>query len=166
LLVAAGIAAPLLCTHALMSERAIPAFLELLGPSERRTQTLMTTVLGFTQVAITLIAVETALGLIFDGRWRDFPFAALTMAVVPFAMLALLAHPRPGTRPVAEAVFAGLLAMSAVYIGFNEGAANWQSLWSCAMYGLLGLTLLQARDDKLPEQPSERWSNESPTQLH
>ncbi len=165
-LVATGVAAPLLCTHALMSERPIPTFLELLGPPERRTQTLMTTLLGFTLIAVTLLAVETALGLVFDGRWRDFPFAALTMAVVPFAMLARLNSPRSGPRPIAEAVFAGLLAMTSVYIFFNEGFANWQSLWTCATYLLLGVTLLRARVDKPAALPSERWSNEASGQFH
>ncbi len=165
-LVAAAIGALLLATHALMSERAIPAFLDLLGPSERRTQTLMTTLLGFTLIAITLLAVETALGLIFDGRWRDFPFAALTMAVVPYATLARLNSPRSGSRPIAEAVFAGLLMMSAVYIAFNEGFANWQSLWTCAVYLLLGITLLLARVDKPAAEPSELWSNEASGQFH
>jgi exo-beta-1,3-glucanase (GH17 family) len=165
-LVAAGVAAPLLATHALMSERAIPAFLDLLGPPERRTQTLMTTLLGFTLIVITLLAVETALGLIFDGRWRDFPFAALTMAVVPYATLARLNSPRSGPRPIAEAVFAGLLMMSAVYIVFNEGFANWQSLWTCAVYLLLGVTLLRARVDKPASESAERWSNEASGQLY
>ena len=36
-LLAAGIASPLLCANALMSGRALPTFLELLGPRERRT---------------------------------------------------------------------------------------------------------------------------------
>ena len=164
-LLAAAIAAPLLSTQALMSERGIPAFLDILGPSERRTQTFMTTLLGVTLMAITLISVETALGLVFDGRWRDFPFAALTMAVVPFATLALLTHPRSGARPMAEVVFAGLLALTAVYIAFNEGFANWQSLWTCAIYLLLGFTLVQAREGKSSER-SERWSNEASGQLH
>lgn len=170
-LLVTAIAAPLLSTHALMSERPVPAFLDILGPAERRTQTLMTTLLGVTLIAITLTSVETALGLVFDGRWRDFPFAALTMAVVPFAMLSRLTHPRSGARPIAEVVFAGLLALAAVYIVFNEGFANWQSLWTCAIYLLLGFTLLQAREGKLSEGqsselPSERWSNEASGQLH
>ena len=164
-LLAAAIAAPLLSTQALMSERGIPAFLDILGPSERRTQTFMTTLLGVTLMAITLISVETALGLVFDGRWRDFPFAALTMAVVPFTMLSLLSQPRSGARPIAEVVFAGLLALTAVYIAFNEGFANWQSLWTCAIYLLLGFTLVQAREGKSSER-SERWSNEASSQLH
>jgi MFS superfamily sulfate permease-like transporter len=131
----------------------------------------MTTLLGITLIAVALIAVETALGLVFDGRWRDFPFAALTIAVVPFTTLALLTHhPRSGVRPIAEVVFAGLLALAAVYIGFNEGAANWQSLWTCAIYLLLGFTLLQARENKSSESKSsesqsECWSNEASGQL-
>jgi hypothetical protein len=136
----------------------------------------MTTLLGITLIAITLTSVETALGLVFDGRWRDFPFAALTMAVVPFATLSLLSQPRSRARPIAEVVFAGLLALTAVYICFNEGFANWQSLWTCAIYLLLGFTLMQAREGKaseskssepkLSESPAGRWSNEAPGQLH
>ena len=60
----------------------------------------------------TLIAAETALGFVFDPRYRDFPFAALAMAVIPFSTLALLNRPQEGVRPVAEMVFAGLLAVT------------------------------------------------------
>jgi exo-beta-1,3-glucanase (GH17 family) len=166
-LLATAIAAPLLSSHALMSERPIPAFLDILGPAERRTQTFMATLLGVTLIAVALISVETALGLVFDGRWRDFPFAALTMAVVPLATLSLLSQPRSGARPIAEVVFAGLLALAAVYIVFNEGFANWQSLWTCAVYLLLAFTLVQAREGKSSElKSSERWSNEASGQLH
>ena len=38
-----------------------------------------------------------------------------------------------------------------VYIGFNEGADNWQSLWTCAMYLLLAVTLWRARAVQIPE---------------
>ena len=31
-----------------------------------------------------LLAILTALGLVFDPRYRDFPFAPLTAAGVPF----------------------------------------------------------------------------------
>ena len=50
-----------------------------------------------------------------------------------------------GTRPLAEAVFAGLFALAAIYIAFNEGPQNWQSLWTCAAYLVLGVTLLRPR---------------------
>jgi hypothetical protein len=101
--------------------------------------------LGFTLILTTLMAVVTALTLVFDARWRDFPFAALTMAVVPLWMLTLLNPVKSGARPIAEALFAGLLAAIAVYIGCNEGFHNWQALWTAAAYGLLGATLWQAR---------------------
>jgi hypothetical protein len=145
LLMAAGIAAPLLSSGALMSGRGLPAFLELIGPRERRTLSFPTMVLGFTLTVTTLIAVETALGLVFDPRWQDFPFAGLTMAVVPFWTMTLFIRPKSGTRPVAEAVFAGLFALAALYITINEGFHNWQALWTSAAYFLLAITLWQAR---------------------
>ena len=75
-------------------------------------------------VVTTLIAAQTALGFAFDPRYRDFPFASLTMAVVPFAALMLLNRPKEGVRPIAESAFAGLLVVAALFIGFNEGNAE------------------------------------------
>jgi hypothetical protein len=98
-----------------------------------------------------VLATETALGLVFDPRYRDFQFAALTMAVVPFLLLTALNRPLGGTRPIAESAFAGTLALSAVYIGFNEGPANWQSLWTCGLYLLFALTLSRARVGQSPK---------------
>ncbi|MES1147797.1 MAG: beta-(1-6) glucans synthase, partial [Bradyrhizobium guangdongense] len=89
-------------------------------------------------------------GFAFDPRYRDFPFAALTMAVVPFAML-LSNRPSSGVRPISEASFAGLLTLSAGYILFNEGRENWQSLWTCTMYLVLAFTLWRARAEQSSE---------------
>jgi glucan 1,3-beta-glucosidase len=150
-LLAAGIAAPLLAANALMSGRALPTFLELMGPREGRTRSILGMMLGFTLVVTTLIAAETALGFAFDPRYRDFPFAALTMAVLPFWMLMLLNRPQSGKRPIAEAVFGGLFAGAALYTVFNEGPDNWQSLWTCALYSMLGVTLWQARGVQIPK---------------
>jgi hypothetical protein len=97
--------------------------------------------LGLTLIATTLIATQSALGLVFDARWRDFPFAALTMAVVPFWTLTLLNGPKSGVRPLAESVFSGLFAVAALYIAFNEGSHNWQAIWTGGVYFLLGMTL-------------------------
>ena len=55
--------------------------------------------LGATLIVTTLIAAETALGFVFDPRYRDFPYAALTMAVVPFWVLMLLNRPQSGIAP-------------------------------------------------------------------
>jgi glucan 1,3-beta-glucosidase len=144
-LLAAGIASPLLGSHALMSGRALPTFLELLGPSNYRDRSWMAVILGLVLAVTTVIGADTAIGLAFDPRYKDFPFAALTMAVVPFATLSLLNRPKVGIRPIAEATFAGLLVMAAIYTGFDEGSNNWQSLWTCAMYVLLAATLWRAR---------------------
>jgi exo-beta-1,3-glucanase (GH17 family) len=150
-LLAAAIASPLLCANALMSGRALPTFLELFGPREARAQSILTMILGAALVVTTLIGAETALGFVFDPRYKDFPFAALTMAVVPFSALMLLNRPQDGARPIAEAVFAGLFAASALYTVFNEGADNWQSLWTCAAYFLLAVTLWRARAVQIPK---------------
>jgi hypothetical protein len=150
-LLTAAIASPMLCANALMSGRALPTFLELLGPRDGRAASLLTMILGAALVVTTLIGAETALGFVFDPRYRDFPFAAMTMAVVPFSMLMLLNRPQDGVRPIAETVFAGLLAGSVLYILPSEGADNWQSLWSCAVYFLLAVTLWRARGVQIPK---------------
>ena len=150
-LLAAGIAAPLLSAHALMAGRALPTFLELLGPREFQNRSLFCVLLSLALIVTTLIAAETALGFTFDPRYRDFPFASLTMAVVPFALVMLLNRPQTGVRPIAEAVFAGLLVVTAIFTAINEGGRNWQSLWTCAIYGLLALTLWRARVAQSPK---------------
>jgi exo-beta-1,3-glucanase (GH17 family) len=150
-LLTAAIASPLLCANALMSGRALPTFLELLGPREVRSKSVLTIILGLVLTVTVLIGAESALGFAFDPRYRDFPFAALAMAVVPFSMLALLNRPQQGLRPMSETVFAAVLAGAALYTLFNEGAENWQSLWSCALFLTLALTLWQARAVQIPE---------------
>ncbi|MGA8900793.1 beta-(1-6) glucans synthase [Bradyrhizobium sp.] len=150
-LLAAGIASPLFGAHALMSGRSLPTFLELLGPSDYRDRSWTAVILGLVLAVATVIGAATALGLVFDPRYKDFPFAALTMAVVPFAALSLINRPKAGFRPVAEAVFAALLVMAAVYAGCNEGSENWQSLWTCGIYVLLAATLWRARAAQIPE---------------
>jgi exo-beta-1,3-glucanase (GH17 family) len=150
-LLAAAIAAPLLSAHALVSGRTLPTFLELLGPREFRCGSGLTALLGISLIVTTVIGAETALGFIFDPRYRDFPFASLTMAAVPYALLMLLNRPQDGVRPIAESVFAGLFVVAGLYTGFNEGPENWQSLWTCAMYFLLALTLWRARAAQSPK---------------
>jgi hypothetical protein len=42
-------------------------------------------------------------------------------------------------------VFAGLFAITALYVVFNEGSQNWQALWTGAAYFMLGITLWRPR---------------------
>ena len=83
-----GAAAVDLCVD--VGARRCRRFLKSWGRRRACTPLFMTNMLGITLIVTTLIAGETALSLIFDARWRDFPFAALTMAVVPFWTLAFL----------------------------------------------------------------------------
>jgi exo-beta-1,3-glucanase (GH17 family) len=153
-LLAAAIASPLLCANALMAGRALPTFVQLIGPREDRTLAIPTLVLGFVLTVTTLLAAETAFGLLFDPRWRDFAFASLTMAVVPFWTLREFNRPTSGTRPIAETTFAALFAATAIFATFNEGFDNWQALWTCAAYGLLALTFYRARSAAVAETMS------------
>jgi glucan 1,3-beta-glucosidase len=144
-LLVAAIASPIFCANALMSGRGLPTFLDLAGPREGRILSFPTAVLGLALTVTTLIATETALGFVFDPRWRDFPFAGLSMAVVPFWTLAMLERSKKGTRPLAETVFSCFFGATALYTTFNEGSLNWQALWTSAAYFLLCNTLWLAR---------------------
>jgi glucan 1,3-beta-glucosidase len=150
-LLAAGIASPVFGTHALMSGRGLPTFLELLGPYDYRDRSWMGVILALVLAVTTVIGADTAIGLAFDPRYKDFPFAALTMAVVPFAALSLVNRPKEGFRPIAETTFAALLFLTAVYTGFDEGPENWQSLWTCGIYIVLAATLWRARAVQIPK---------------
>lgn len=145
LLLTAAVTLPLLCANALMAGRPLPTFREMVGPREGWPSSLPALLLGFVLVATTLVTVEIALGLVFDPRSRDFPFASLTMAAVPVCALALLCPRKPDIAATAEAVFAGLLVAAALFLVFNEGVHNWQSLWTAAAFLLLGAALWPPR---------------------
>jgi exo-beta-1,3-glucanase (GH17 family) len=144
-LLAASTAAPILSANALMSGRPLPAFLELLGPREGRTEPLSALALGLAMMVVTVIATGAALGSVFDPRWQDLPFASLTMAAVPLATLSLFNRPRAGARPIAETVFAAIFAFSAVYIVLIEGIQNWQAVWTSGAYLMLSLSMYGVR---------------------
>src|SRR6185295_5775811 len=86
---ALAIVAPLAGAAAIMRGVAAPPFAALLGggpwPESR-----IARVLGGIALVLCVGAVVIALSLVFDPRYRDFPFAPLTVAVVPYLMLALL----------------------------------------------------------------------------
>ena len=92
------------------------------------------------------VARFSALGLVFDGRYRDFPFAPLTAAAVPLLLHALLMPRPPGERGAAELSGAAVLALSVPYIVLNETFLNWQALWVCAALAAIAFSLTQVRD--------------------
>jgi exo-beta-1,3-glucanase (GH17 family) len=144
-LLAAGVGLPLFSANAVMAGRPLPAFAELFGPRGGRIRSWPTLFFGLTLTVAIMVAAEVALGLVFDPRSRDFPFASLTMCAVPILIVERLNARKSDTSRVAEAVFACLLVGSALYIFFNEGVRNWQSLWTSAMLLLLGISLTPPR---------------------
>jgi exo-beta-1,3-glucanase (GH17 family) len=145
-LVAAAIAAPVAVSLSLARRGAVPSFAAILGPAAARTCILVDRVSGFVLVATTALAIETALGLVFDARYRDFLFAPLTAAAVPFAVASFVGLRGAGRRGTAETVAGFTLVGSAAFILLNEGLANWQAVSLAAALALLALTLARLRD--------------------
>ena len=142
---AVALAAPVAAAAGLAAGTAAPSFDRLLGGREMRTSGRLERTLGWLLVALCVLALQSALSLAFDPRYRDFPFAPLTGAVLPFLLLAYVV-PRPaGRHPAAETVAAIVLVLAAGAIAFNEGPANWQALWCCAALAALALSLARAR---------------------
>jgi len=139
--------APIVCATACAAGRRLPTFSMLLGGRGERIDALGLA-LGVILIVLVLLAIEHALGLDFDPRYRDIPFAPLCAAVVPFLILSLSTPTPSGAPAMAERVAAAVLAASAVYIAVNETFANWQSVWFCA--GLLGLAFILARARDAP----------------
>jgi exo-beta-1,3-glucanase (GH17 family) len=144
-------AAPLVCAMACATRRPLPTFSALLGGAGS-SQDAVTWALGGTFIALVLLSLQVALGLVFDPRYRDFPFTQESAAVISFLVLRFSTWrvpraadtPRP-SRAVAETVAAGVLAAAAVYIVLNESFANWQAVWFCASLLGLGFILGRAR---------------------
>ena len=142
---ATAAAAPVVCAAACAAGRAPPTFSSVLSGIDGRRDALHWA-LGGCLIAATLLSLEAALGLVFDPRYRDMPFAPLSAAVVPF-LVVVASTPRPaGPRAKAESLAAWVLAISAGYVVINEGFANWQSVWFCAGLLVLAFILLRARD--------------------
>jgi exo-beta-1,3-glucanase (GH17 family) len=144
-LVAAAMAAPLVAAAALASGIPIPAFARVLARTEDRPRDFLTLALGGVLILIAALAIQVALGLVFDPRYRDFPFAGLTAATAPYLVLSFAASGPFGKRGAAEMVSAASLVACAVYIALNESLANWQALWFCAVLACLAAILLRSR---------------------
>jgi glucan 1,3-beta-glucosidase len=144
LLVAA--VSPLAATAALMRDTPIPRISRILGPADARKVDWVGLLVGIVLIGALLLSLQIALGLVFDPRYKDLPFAPLTAGIVPLAVLGFALRPPAGERGIAETAGAVLLGLSILYIVPNEGFANWQSLWLCGLFAALAVTLLRGRD--------------------
>jgi glucan 1,3-beta-glucosidase len=142
---ALAIAAPIMGAAALASPVASPSFAQVIGPKEGRAGGWLAWTLGLLMLSVTVAALQSALALSFDPRYRDFPFAPLTAAALPLVLIGLVA-PRPaGTWPLAEKCAAVVLALCAIFVVWNETIANWQALWFSGALTLVALSLLRVR---------------------
>jgi len=155
-MVGLGIVAPLIGAAALVRGGKVPALARMLGPAARRPQGVLDRALGLTLMLLAIVAVQVGLGLAFDPRYKDFSFAPLTAATVPYLILALhrtfiadqdvLAFKQLLCCGTAETLLAGVLAACAVYIVPNESLANWQALWLAAVFVMLAAALWAVPD--------------------
>jgi glucan 1,3-beta-glucosidase len=129
----------------LVENRPLEGFGVLLDPAQRMVTDIWIKVPAFLLMAVTVLAIQSALGLVFDPRYKDFPFPALTAAVVPLVVLAFSGPRGPRLGGIAELVAAAVLAFAALYLPLNETFSNWQALWTAAVWALLALTLWRAR---------------------
>jgi len=149
-----AVVAPVAAAMALAAGVAVPSFAHIMGPRKDLPGTAIACLCGLVLVLATILAVQTALGLVFDPRYRDFTFAPLTAAAVPFAIASFVSVRGQGPRGVAETIAALTLSGSAVYIALSESFANWQALWFAASLVVLALTLARgygtckAKDEK------------------
>jgi len=153
---AVALMSPVAAAAALASGASAPSFARVLGRPVQRPSDAVTLSLGILLIALAVLSVQAALGLVFDARYRDFPFAPLTAATIPLLLArkgkpaikgkVLATWKRRLQAPAAETAVAVTLAASAVYIVCNESFANWQAVWFSGALLALAFTLLQAQD--------------------
>jgi glucan 1,3-beta-glucosidase len=142
---AVALAAPIVGAAALATSRILPSFAQLIGPKPQRSSDWLTLTMVLLFAALTVLALQSALALSFDPRYRDFPFAPMTAAVLPFVLIAFAMPRPPKTPPLAETVAAAVLTACAAFILWNETLANWQAIWFVATLVALAVSLVRVR---------------------
>jgi exo-beta-1,3-glucanase (GH17 family) len=134
---------PMAASFALGRGDRLPGFAMALDPSRWHARNDVAAVLAALLAATVIAAIHVGLGLVFDPRYKDFPFAVLLGPVVALAVLAFArAKSAPGPAEIAAAT---TLAGSALFVVVNEGIANWQALLFAASLSILALTALRAK---------------------
>jgi exo-beta-1,3-glucanase (GH17 family) len=148
-MVMVAVAAPVVGAAALIRNVAVPPFSCVLARAPERPTDRLVMALGVSRIVLCVLATQVALGLAFDPRYRDFPFAPLGAAATPFLVLSLVGADAARRPETAETMMATVLGASAVYIAWHEGFANWQALALCAV--LAGLTFALLRSPGAPD---------------
>jgi glucan 1,3-beta-glucosidase len=141
---ATGVAAAALVLEAMVAGRPrlspLPAeaLLQAVRRVRRPAASWREIVLGAVRIAALFAAAASALCLLFDARYRDFPAALIGVPAFAFLSLALAARREPpGGGEQAdlgeERLLAAVLAVCAIGVAVSEGAANHQALaWAGA----------------------------------
>jgi glucan 1,3-beta-glucosidase len=145
---AVALGLPVVGAAAMASGARMPRFAQMLGRGAERPHDRLSSLFGLLVILLAVLSVQAALGLVFDPRYRDFPVAPLTGAVIPLFILVAYSETWKLRlkAPAAEMAMAVTLAAAAVYIACNESFANWQALWFAAGLLVFALTLVRAPD--------------------
>jgi len=161
-LVIVATASPLVLSAAMIRAAPIPSFYRVLNRSVDGTRDPLALAVGVILIATMLLALHVALGLVFDPRYKDLPFAPLTAAVVPFFTHSVVMTRPFGAPGTAERGAAAVLALSVLYIVPNEGFANWQSLWLCGGLLALAFSLARVRDAQVQAAAAQPQATPAP----
>jgi glucan 1,3-beta-glucosidase len=153
LLIGLAVATPPAAAAALVHGNSMENFGALFDADVRRFAHPLSQAVTLLFVIATVVAIELALGLVFDPATRDFAGAPLTGPAAALMILALQNPPRGRSPSVAEIAAALVLAASSIFIAFNETFWNWQALWLALVLLLLAATCWLARGGRVAQIP-------------
>jgi glucan 1,3-beta-glucosidase len=121
---ALALAVPMAAAFALARGGGLPGCATALDPRQWRGGTRDGAILPALRVTTVVAAIHVALGLVFDPRYKDFPFAALTGPVTALAVAALVGAPAPVRCGAAGIAGAWVAAGAALCVVVPVPAAN------------------------------------------
>jgi len=142
---------PPIASAALIMRTPVEGFAIPLNQTFRRAVGPLGLALAAAVVVTVVLALQQALGLVFDpAAQHGFPFAPLTGPVVALVVVATRnpqGSPHGGT---AETLAAASLAASAVFVSLNETVWNWQAQWFACLLLLLAWACRRIRAGQIP----------------
>lgn len=145
ILLCLGFIVPPVCAAAIARRTPMAGFATVLDPLFWRAAEPLERVLAGLLMLSVMAGIALGLGLVFDPRYRDFPFAPLTGPAAALLIASEVCLPGLKRRGVAEWIAGGVLVLSALYISFNETPLNWQAQWFALLLLLLAASCWRLR---------------------
>lgn len=101
-------------------------------------------------LALAFFALQSALGLALDARYRDFPAPTLMMGTLP--LLILVWRDRNLSDLSGGMALALGLAFTAIWILIVEGLQNWQAIWFVASLAGVAMTVARGAQQRQMQQ--------------